>query len=95
MSKLAAAIDRNARLIEENRPDAVVNTSLLWARAIDLGQAWMRAAEWCSMSTVLRPSPTRMVTMATGARPETVGRQCSRQPSPDARARAGPTKPQS
>jgi hypothetical protein len=43
--KLAAAIDRNARLIEGNRPDSLVNTSLLWARAIDLGQAWMRAAE--------------------------------------------------
>jgi hypothetical protein len=43
--KLAAAIDRNARLIEENRPDSLVNTSLLWARAIDLSQAWMRAAE--------------------------------------------------
>jgi hypothetical protein len=43
--KLAAAIDRNARLIEGNRPDALVNTSLLWARAIDLGQAWMRAAK--------------------------------------------------
>jgi hypothetical protein len=43
--KLAAAIDGNARLIEENRPDALVNTSLLWARAIDLAQAWMRAAE--------------------------------------------------
>ena len=43
--KLAAAIDGNACLIEENRPDALVNTSLLWARAIDLGQAWMRAAE--------------------------------------------------
>jgi hypothetical protein len=43
--KLAAAIDRNARLIEENRPDALVNTSLLWARAIDLGQVWMRASE--------------------------------------------------
>jgi hypothetical protein len=45
IGKLAAAIDRNARLIEENRPDSLVNTSLLWARAIDLGQAWMRAAE--------------------------------------------------
>jgi hypothetical protein len=43
--KLAAAIDGNARLIEENRPDALVNTSLLWARAIDLAQAWMRAVE--------------------------------------------------
>jgi hypothetical protein len=46
--KLAAAIDRNARLIEENRPDAAVNTSLLWARAIDLGQVWMRASEQLS-----------------------------------------------
>jgi hypothetical protein len=46
--KLAAAIDRNARLIEENRPDALVNTSLLWARAIDLGQVWMRAGEQLS-----------------------------------------------
>ena len=43
--KLAAAIEANTRLIEENQPDAIVNTSLLWARAIDLGQAWMRAAE--------------------------------------------------
>ena len=43
--KLAAAIDGNARLLEENQPDALVNTSLLWARAIDLGQAWMRVAE--------------------------------------------------
>jgi hypothetical protein len=46
--KLAAAIDRNARLIEENRPDALVDTSLLWARAIDLGQVWMRAGEQLS-----------------------------------------------
>ena len=43
--KLAAAVASNARLIEENRPDALANTSLLWARAIDLGQAWLRAAE--------------------------------------------------
>jgi hypothetical protein len=43
--KLAAVIEGNARLIEKNRPDALVNTSLLWARAIDLGQVWMRAAE--------------------------------------------------
>ena len=46
--KLAAAIDGNARLIEENRPEALVNTSLLWARAIDLGQVWMRAGEQLS-----------------------------------------------
>ena len=46
--KLAAAIDGNARLIEENRPDALVNTSLLWARAIDLCQVWMRAGEQLS-----------------------------------------------
>jgi hypothetical protein len=43
--KLAAAIEENTRLIEENRSDALVNTSLLWARAIDLGQVWMRASE--------------------------------------------------
>ena len=43
--KLAAAIEANTHLIEENQPDAIVNTSLLWARAIDLGQAWMRAGE--------------------------------------------------
>jgi hypothetical protein len=43
--KLAAAIDGNARLIEEKRSDALVSTSLLWSRAIDLGQAWIRAAE--------------------------------------------------
>jgi hypothetical protein len=46
--KLAGAIDGNARLIEENRPDALVNTSLLWARAIDLCQVWMRAGEQLS-----------------------------------------------
>jgi len=43
--KLAAAIEANTHLIEENQPYAIVNTSLLWARAIDLGQAWMRAGE--------------------------------------------------
>jgi hypothetical protein len=43
--KLAAAIEANTHFIEENQPDAIVNTSLLWARAIDLGQAWMRAGE--------------------------------------------------
>jgi hypothetical protein len=45
IGKLAAAIDGNARLIEGNRPDVLVNTSLLWARAIDLSQVWMRASE--------------------------------------------------
>ena len=45
IGKLAAAIEGNARLIEENRPDALINTSLLWARAIDLSQVWMRASE--------------------------------------------------
>jgi len=44
----AEQVTSHARLIEENRPDALVNTSLLWARAIDLGQVWMRAGEQLS-----------------------------------------------
>jgi hypothetical protein len=43
--KLAAATDRNARLAEENRANAIVNTSLLWARAIDLSQVWATTGE--------------------------------------------------
>ena len=42
---LADSIARNARTIREDRHDKVVDTSLLWARAIDLCNAWMRAAE--------------------------------------------------
>jgi hypothetical protein len=42
---LADSIARNARTIREDRHDKVVDTSLLWARAIDLCDAWMRAAE--------------------------------------------------
>ena len=33
------------RAIEEDRHDKVADASLLWARAIDLCNAWMRAAE--------------------------------------------------
>jgi len=42
---LADSIARNARTIREDRHDKVVDASLLWARAIDLCNAWMRAAE--------------------------------------------------
>jgi hypothetical protein len=43
--KLAAAIEEDTRLTDDNRSDALVNASLLWARAIDLGHVWMRASE--------------------------------------------------
>jgi hypothetical protein len=52
IGKLAAAIDGNARFIEENRADVLVNTSLLWARAIDLCQVWMRVSEQLSRELV-------------------------------------------
>jgi hypothetical protein len=42
---LADSIARNARAIREDRHDRVVDASLLWARAIDLCNVWMRAAE--------------------------------------------------
>ena len=42
---LADSIARNAGTVREDRHDKVVDTSLLWARAIDLCNAWMRAAE--------------------------------------------------
>jgi hypothetical protein len=42
---LADSIAKNARAIREDRHDKVVDSSLLWARAIDLCNAWMRAAE--------------------------------------------------
>jgi hypothetical protein len=42
---LADSIARNARAIREDQRDRVVDSSLLWARAIDLCDAWMRAAE--------------------------------------------------
>jgi hypothetical protein len=43
--KLAAATDRNTRLAEENRANSLVNTSLLWGRAIDLSQVWATTGE--------------------------------------------------
>jgi len=42
---LADSIARNARAIREDQRGRVVDSSLLWARAIDLSNAWMRAAE--------------------------------------------------
>ena len=42
---LADSIAKNARALQEDRHDKVVDASLLWARAIDLCNAWMRAAE--------------------------------------------------
>jgi hypothetical protein len=42
---LADSIAKNARSIREDQRDRVVDASLLWARAIDLCNAWMRAAE--------------------------------------------------
>jgi hypothetical protein len=42
---LADSIAKNARSIREDQHDRVVDESLLWARAIDLCNAWMRAAE--------------------------------------------------
>ena len=42
---LADSIARNARAIRDDQHDKVVDSSLLWARAIDLCNAWMRAAE--------------------------------------------------
>ena len=42
---LADLIAKNARAIQEDRHDKVVDSSLLWARAIDLCNAWMRGAE--------------------------------------------------
>jgi hypothetical protein len=40
---LADAIAKNARAIREDRHEKIVDASLLWARAIDLCNAWMRA----------------------------------------------------
>ena len=42
---LADSIARKAKAIREDQHDKVVDSSLLWARAIDLCNAWMRAAE--------------------------------------------------
>jgi hypothetical protein len=42
---LADSIARNARAIREDQHGRVADASLLWARAIDLCNAWMRAAE--------------------------------------------------
>jgi hypothetical protein len=42
---LADSIAGNARAVREDQHDKVVDSSLLWARAIDLCNAWMRAAE--------------------------------------------------
>ena len=42
---LADSIARNARAMREDQHDKVVDASLLWARAIDLCNAWMCAAE--------------------------------------------------
>ena len=42
---LADSIAKNARAIREDRREKIVDSSLLWARAIDLCNAWMRAAE--------------------------------------------------
>jgi hypothetical protein len=42
---LADSIAKNARSIRKYQHDRVVDASLLWARAIDLCNAWMRAAE--------------------------------------------------
>jgi hypothetical protein len=42
---LADSIARKARAIREDQHDKVADSSLLWARAIDLCNAWMRAAE--------------------------------------------------
>jgi hypothetical protein len=42
---LADSIAKNARAIREDEHDKVVDPSLLWARAVDLCNAWMRTAE--------------------------------------------------
>jgi hypothetical protein len=42
---LADSIAKNARAIREDQHDQVIDSSLLWTRAIDLCNAWMRAAE--------------------------------------------------
>jgi len=42
---LADSIASNARAIRDDQHDKVVDSSLLWARAIDLCNAWMRVAE--------------------------------------------------
>jgi hypothetical protein len=42
---LADSIAKNARAIREDQHDKVMDASLLWARAIDLCNAWIRAAE--------------------------------------------------
>ena len=42
---LADSIAKNDRANGEDRRDKVVDSSLLWARAIDLCNVWMRAAE--------------------------------------------------
>jgi hypothetical protein len=47
------AICRLSAAIEQNQPET--NTSLLWARAIDLAQAWTRAAE--SPSELMQINP--------------------------------------
>jgi hypothetical protein len=42
---LGDSIAKNARAIREDQQYRAVDSSLLWARAIDLCNAWMRAAE--------------------------------------------------
>jgi hypothetical protein len=42
---LADSIAKNARAVREDHYYELVDSSLLWARAIDLCNAWMRAAE--------------------------------------------------
>jgi hypothetical protein len=45
MCTLADSIAKNAKAMREDQRDKVVDSSLLWARAIDLCNAWMCAAE--------------------------------------------------
>jgi hypothetical protein len=45
MCTLADSIAKNVKAIREDQHDKIVDSSLLWARAIDLCNAWMRAAE--------------------------------------------------
>jgi len=42
---LADSVARNGRAMREEQHDKVADLSLLWARAIDLCNAWMRVAE--------------------------------------------------
>jgi hypothetical protein len=45
MCALADSIAKNAKAIREDHHENVVDSSLLWARAIELCNAWMRAPE--------------------------------------------------